>query len=58
VEDLLTCAEELPTLPSILDNDIKSGTVRNPGSHTRNLLRVVRGINMVKLLFEYLLSSE
>jgi hypothetical protein len=41
-----------------LDNDIKSETVRNPGSHTRNLLRVVRGINMVKLLFEYLLSSE
>ncbi|GAQ85540.1 Sphingosine Transfer Protein ACD11 homolog [Klebsormidium nitens] len=58
VEDLKECAKDLPTLEDILDADIKAGTVREPGSHTRNLLRVTRGINMIRLLFEHLLSSD
>uniref|UniRef100_A0A0D3FPX0 Glycolipid transfer protein domain-containing protein n=1 Tax=Oryza barthii TaxID=65489 RepID=A0A0D3FPX0_9ORYZ len=34
------------------------GTVRQAGSHTRNMLRVKRGIDMVKILFEQILVTE
>lgn len=31
----------------MMDDDIKADCVRKAGSHTRNLLRVKRGIDMV-----------
>ena len=42
----------------MVELDIQKGTVRGAGSHTRNLLRVKRGIDMVKVLFEQILATE
>lgn len=58
VNDLLEASKTISTLPSMVELDIQKGTVRQPGSHTRNLLRVKRGIDMVKVLFEQILVTE
>jgi hypothetical protein len=42
----------------MVELDIQKDTVRPPGSHTRNLLRVRRGIDMVKVLHEQILVIE
>ena len=42
----------------MVELDIQKGTVRVAGSHTRNLLRVKRGLDMVKVLFEQILVTE
>lgn len=42
----------------MLQLDIDQDTVRKAGSHTRNLLRVKRGLDMVRVLFEQILASE
>ncbi|RLM92755.1 hypothetical protein C2845_PM08G24930 [Panicum miliaceum] len=42
----------------MVELDIQKDTVRPPGSHTRNLLRVRRGIDMVKVLHEQILVTE
>ena len=42
----------------MLDRDIEENRVKKPGSHTRNLLRVKRGLEMVKVLFEQILAAE
>lgn len=42
----------------MVELDIQQDTVRVAGSHTRNLLRVKRGIDMVKVLFEQMLVTE
>lgn len=41
-----------------MDQDIQANCVRKAGSHTRNLLRVKRGLDMVKVLFEEIIASE
>ncbi|EFJ23422.1 hypothetical protein SELMODRAFT_99856 [Selaginella moellendorffii] len=58
VDDLVQASERFKTLGSLLEVDVEQGTVRNGGSHSRNLLRVKRGIEMVKILFEHILESE
>jgi hypothetical protein len=58
VNDLLEASKSISTLPSMVEQDIQKGTVRVAGSHTRNLLRVKRGIDMVKVLFEQMLVTE
>jgi len=58
VDDLLEASKSISTLPSMVELDIQKGTVRVAGSHTRNLLRVKRGIDMVKVLFEQILVTE
>ncbi|XP_078428791.1 glycolipid transfer protein (GLTP) family protein [Wolffia australiana] len=58
VEDLKSASESIATLESMLQLDIDQDTVRKAGSHTRNLLRVKRGLDMVKVLFEQILVSE
>uniref|UniRef100_M8ATP3 Glycolipid transfer protein domain-containing protein 1 n=1 Tax=Aegilops tauschii TaxID=37682 RepID=M8ATP3_AEGTA len=58
VNDLLEASKTISTLPSMVELDIQKGTVRQAGSHTRNLLRVKRGIDMVKVLFEQILVTE
>ncbi|PKU75154.1 accelerated cell death 11 [Dendrobium catenatum] len=58
VEDLKEAAKSIPTLQSMLELDIKSNCIRQGGSHSRNLLRVKRGIDMVKVLFEEILVAD
>lgn len=58
VKDLRKASETFGTLPQIVENDVKNGTVRKPGSHTRNLLRVKRGLELNKTLFQTLLSER
>ena len=58
VDDLLEASNSVSTLPSMVELDIQKDTVRTVGSHTRNLLRVKRGIDMVKVLFEKMLVTE
>ncbi|KAJ7969082.1 accelerated cell death 11-like [Quillaja saponaria] len=58
VDDLAEASKSIVTLQSLIDRDIEAKTVRKAGSHTRNLLRVKRGIDMVRILFEQILVTE
>ncbi|KAL6532237.1 Accelerated cell death 11 [Orobanche gracilis] len=58
VRDLEEASKSINFLPVMVDRDIEANCVRIAGSHTRNLLRVKRGIDMVKVLFEHIISSE
>eukprot|EP00897_Mesotaenium_endlicherianum_P002793 jgi/Mesen1/2541/ME000161S01599 len=58
VHDLKGAANKLGTLPLLIDNDVEGGTVRKGGSHSRNLLRIKRGIDCMHLLFKYLLEGS
>lgn len=58
VNDLTEASKSISVVPVMMDDDIKSDCVRKAGSHTRNLLRVKRGIDMVKVLFEHIISSQ
>ena len=58
VEDLKSASKSLTTLESMIQLDIEQETVKQAGSHTRNLLRVKRGLDMVRVLFEQILSTE
>ncbi|XP_020591820.1 accelerated cell death 11 [Phalaenopsis equestris] len=58
VEDLKEAAKSISTLQSMLELDIRTDCVRQGGSHSRNLLRVKRGIDMVKVLFEEILVAD
>lgn len=58
VNDLAGASKSISVLPLMMDDDVKSDCVRKPGSHTRNLLRVKRGIDMVKVLFEHIISIQ
>lgn len=55
---MVEASKSISTLPSMVELDIETDNVRKPGSHTRNLLRVKRGIDMVKVLFEQILVTE
>ncbi|KAL5731657.1 Accelerated cell death 11 [Ranunculus cassubicifolius] len=58
VEDLKKASNSISTLNSMLEIDIQQNTVKKPGSHTRNLLRVKRGLEMVRVLFEQIIAVE
>ncbi|KAL8479722.1 hypothetical protein ACS0TY_026077 [Phlomoides rotata] len=58
VNNLVETSKSISAVPVMMDDDVKSDCVRRAGSHTRNLLRVKRGIDMVKVLFEHIVSSE
>ncbi|KAL3626115.1 Accelerated cell death 11 [Castilleja foliolosa] len=58
VHDLEEASKSISVLPVMMDGDIEADCVRRAGSHTRNLLRVKRGIDMVKILFEHIISLE
>lgn len=58
VQDLSKAADEFESLPAMIDYDIRNNSVRDGGSHTRNLLRVLRGVDMVRLLFQQILITE
>ncbi|XWS40428.1 hypothetical protein CRYUN_Cryun18bG0140000 [Craigia yunnanensis] len=58
VDDLAEASKSIATLNAMLDRDIEGNCVRKAGSHTRNLLRVKRGLDMVKVLFEQILATD
>ncbi|CAN0911366.1 Accelerated cell death 11 [Linum grandiflorum] len=58
VHDLVEASKSITTLPVMMDKDIAGNTVRKAGSHTRNLLRVKRGLDMVNVLFEHILATQ
>jgi hypothetical protein len=58
VLDLAEASKSIGTLQSLLEKDIQGNSVRKSGSHSRNLLRVKRGLVMVKVLFELILVTE
>lgn len=58
VNDLSEASKSIATLQALLDHDMEANCVRNAGSHSRNLLRVKRGLDMVRILFEQILVSE
>ncbi|XP_061373670.1 accelerated cell death 11-like [Gastrolobium bilobum] len=58
VQDLAEASKSIQTLQSMIDRDVQANSVRNPGSHTRNLLRVKRGLDMVRVLFEQIIVTE
>ncbi|CAI0545509.1 unnamed protein product [Linum tenue] len=58
VHDLAEASKSITTLPVMMDKDVAGNTVRKAGSHTRNLLRVKRGLDMVKVLFEQILATQ
>ena len=54
----MEASKSIGTLQAMVERDVKANTVKKGGSHTRNLLRVKRGIDMVKVLFEQILVTE
>ncbi|XVE94226.1 hypothetical protein REPUB_Repub01dG0263500 [Reevesia pubescens] len=58
VDDLVEVSKSIATLSAMVDRDIEGNCVRKAGSHTRNLLRVKRGLDMVRVLFEQILVTE
>ncbi|KAI9122681.1 hypothetical protein K1719_006521 [Acacia pycnantha] len=58
VDDLVEASKSIQTLQSMIDRDIQANTVRKAGSHTRNLLRVKRGLDMVRVLFEQIIVTD
>ncbi|KDP34943.1 hypothetical protein JCGZ_09231 [Jatropha curcas] len=58
VRDLAESSKSIGSLQALLDRDIQENCVKKAGSHSRNLLRVKRGIDMVKVLFEQILVTE
>ncbi|KAL6198477.1 hypothetical protein ACLB2K_028266 [Fragaria x ananassa] len=58
VHDLAEASKSISTLHVLLEKDVEAGSVRKAGSHSRNLLRVKRGIDMVKVLFEKIIVTK
>ncbi|XP_052184088.1 accelerated cell death 11 [Diospyros lotus] len=58
VHDLGEASKSFVTLQVMIDRDIEDNRVRKAGSHTRNLLRVKRGIDMVRVLFEKIIATQ
>ncbi|TKY72359.1 Accelerated cell death 11 [Spatholobus suberectus] len=58
VHDLAEASKSIETLQSLIDLDVQANSVRKAGSHARNLLRVRRGLDMVRVLFEQILATE
>ncbi|XP_050370137.1 accelerated cell death 11 [Argentina anserina] len=58
VHDLAEASKSISTLHVLLEKDMEAGCVRKAGSHSRNLLRVKRGIDMVKVLFEQIIVTK
>ncbi|XP_059668456.1 accelerated cell death 11 [Cornus florida] len=58
VDDLAEASKSIVTLQKLVDRDIEENCARKSGSHTRNLLRVKRGLDMVRVLFERIIATE
>ncbi|KAF3951225.1 hypothetical protein ACB098_05G135200 [Castanea mollissima] len=58
VNDLVEASKSVGTLQAMVERDVAANTVKKGGSHTRNLLLVKRGVDMVKVLFEQILVTD
>jgi len=58
VRDLKEASRTHNTLQAILDLDVSNGTVKKPGSHSRNLRRVRQGLDLIRALFEHFFSTH
>ncbi|XP_060193478.1 accelerated cell death 11 isoform X1 [Lycium barbarum] len=58
VDDLAQASKSITTLHTMMEQDVQANCVRRAGSHTRTLLRVKRGLDMVKVLFEQIIATE
>ncbi|KAJ3707181.1 hypothetical protein LUZ61_010886 [Rhynchospora tenuis] len=58
VDDLIEASKSITTLSNMIELDIQQDCVRQLGSHTRNLLRVKRGLDMVRVLCEEIIKLE
>ncbi|KAJ3707179.1 hypothetical protein LUZ61_010884 [Rhynchospora tenuis] len=58
VVDLIEASNSIATLNDMIELDIQHGSVRQLGSHTRNLLRVKRGLELIKTLFEEIIKLQ
>ncbi|KAI4312430.1 hypothetical protein MLD38_037240 [Melastoma candidum] len=58
VDDLSEASKSIVTLQALLNHDVEENSVKRAGSHSRNLLRVKRGLDMVRVLFEQILVSD
>ncbi|XLU97777.1 hypothetical protein S245_012117, partial [Arachis hypogaea] len=57
VNDLMEASKSFKTLESMVDEDVKTNTVRKQGSHSRNLLKIKRGLDFLRLLFDQILLT-
>lgn len=46
------------TLQDVIDHDVARDTVKTSGSYSRNLRRVRQGLDLVRAIFEQLLSTR
>jgi len=46
------------TLQSMVDHDVQTNSVRKQGSHSRNLLKIKRGLEFLKVLYEQVLLTQ
>ncbi|GJP36928.1 hypothetical protein CLOM_g21389 [Closterium sp. NIES-68] len=58
VADLHVAGREFGTLAEMMAEDQRRGVARVKGSHTRNLLRVVRGLDLNRRIFALLLQDS
>ncbi|CAK8531417.1 unnamed protein product [Lathyrus sativus] len=58
VNDIAEASKSFKTLQSMVDHDVQANSVRIQGSHSRNLLKVKRGLEFLKVLFEQVLLTE
>lgn len=58
VRDLSEASPSYRTLNNVLDYDKRNGSVRTPGSLSRNLRRVRQGLDLIRALFLNFLSSN
>lgn len=58
MNDLAEASNLTPTLELMVDRDIEANCVRKVGSHTRNLLRIKRSLEMMRVMCEVLLDTE
>ena len=54
----MEASKSFRTLPSMVDQDMQTNTVRKQGSHSRNLLMIKRGLDFLRVLFEQILLTE
>ncbi|CAI5470911.1 unnamed protein product [Closterium sp. Yama58-4] len=57
VADLHVAGRQFDTLAEMMAEDLRRGVARVKGSHTRNLLRVVRGLDLNRRIFALLLQD-
>lgn len=51
-------SKSVTSLESLLDLDVEKNCVKTGGSRSRNLLRVKRGLDMIRVLFENIIAEE